>query len=1037
MTDIFGSSFNKDTFTNFVDEFLPDFERDEHPVDTTGILKKVNQIGKSNACNLSVFEVSIDETDAEKRIAITQNAFRMLRRHRVRNALIAFHYQSDNWRLSLLTSTLEIKDGKIVSKSSNPRRYSYLLGADAKVNTPRKFLMKQGRVSDIKELQERFSVDVVNKEFYNSVAECFMELVGGERGEGRKSQKFVAALQLPSLDKKEMQEFSVRLIGRIMFCWFLKEKKSPNGEPLMPSELLSLDAVSKNSDYYHNILEPLFFGCLNTRINKRVDDLKEEPFNQIPYLNGGLFSPQSTDYYKQNDINGRGTPGLVKIPDEWFTKLFNVLNQYNFTVDENTSFDIDLSIDPEMLGRIFENLLAEINPETGKTARSATGSFYTPREIVDYMVDNSIFEYLKSKSEIQDKKLKALISYGKEDDEESPLTDNERDSIVDILADLTILDPACGSGAFPMGILQKIFYMLQQVDPDGKKWYEKQIENIPSEELKKDLKSKFEKGNYDYIRKLGVIRQSIFGVDIQTIATEIAKLRCFLTLIIEEQVDDSKENRGIHPLPNLDFKFVAANSLVGLPGNNMQAINLFDNNEHIDTLKKIRNEYFTADENERMLLRARFAELQNDMFRNRISTNNATSYKYNALTEWRPFDNTSVPWFDSEWMFGIRSFDIVIGNPPYVQVKKETIPSEQYPYSAKKDKGKQNLYKVFIEHGYNVAADDGIVCYIVQSSLMCDLSASGTRELLLSRNNLLQIVEFPKKADDSSEQVFESVLQGTCICLFRKRVVPTSQTFKISNDNTIGTLSKIKFAEISYSDIRIIYPGELYIPLIHDTSVVELLRIIGHNKRFNSLILEAQQGDFNLGNDKKHFGTTKTPVLMYRGNGFQKYTQVYNTNKQGEQEFILGSFKQDRVDQNDNNEFLIGHNISGTTDANRLVFTIAPKGKYLCGDSINKYLLKDQTLNKCMLGILNSKLLDWIFRKTSTNNHVNSYEVEALPVPSDAALKSQTAAKVASLTQTIMHKKSIDQPTTKEEAEIDELICDLYEIEADKRELIQ
>ena len=730
MIDIFGSSFNKETFTSFVDEFLPDFERDEHPVDTTGILKKVNQIGRSDACNLSVFEISIDETDAEKRIAITQNAFRMLRRHRIRNALIAFHYQSDNWRLSLLTSTLEIKDGRIVSKSSNPRRYSYLLGADAKANTPRKFLMKQGRVSDIKELQERFSVDVVNKEFYNSVAECFMELVGGERGEGRKKQIYTASLQLPSLDKKEMQEFSVRLIGRIMFCWFLKEKKSPNGEPLMPNELLSLDAISENSDYYHNILEPLFFGCLNTRTNKRVDDLKEEPFNQIPYLNGGLFSPQPTDYYHQNDINGRGTPGLVKIPDEWFARLFNVLNQYNFTVDENTSFDIDLSIDPEMLGRIFENLLAEINPETGETARKATGSFYTPREVVDYMVDNSLFEFLSSKTEITYKKLKALISYGKEDDEGSPLTKEEQNRVVDALADLTILDPACGSGAFPIGILQKVFYILQQVDPDGKNWYEKQLENIPSEELKKDLKNKFENGNYDYIRKLGVIRQSIFGVDIQTIATEIAKLRCFLTLIIEEQVDDSKENRGIHPLPNLDFKFVAANSLVGLPGNSIKAINLFDNNEHIDTLKKIRNEYFTADENERILLRARFAELQNDMFRNRISTNNATSYKYNALTEWKPFDNTSVPWFDSEWVFGVRNFDIVIANPPYVDYRNITDESIKKTYEVAKHSKMINLYTYFYELGFNLLKTGGVLCYISPQQYLILENCKGVRDIM-------------------------------------------------------------------------------------------------------------------------------------------------------------------------------------------------------------------------------------------------------------------------------------------------------------------
>ena len=776
MTDIFGSSFNKDTFTNFVDEFLPDFERDEHPVDTTGILKKVNQIGKSDACNLSVFEVSIDETDAEKRIAITQNAFRMLRRHRIRNALIAFHYQSDNWRLSLLTSTLEIKDGKIVSKSSNPRRYSYLLGADAKANTPRKFLMKQGRVSSIKDLQKRFSVDVVNEEFYNSVAECFMELVGGERGEGKNKQTYTAKLKLPSLDKNEMQEFSVRLIGRIMFCWFLKEKKSPNGKPLMSSELLSLDAVSKNSDYYHNILEPLFFGCLNTRINKRVDDLKEEPFNQIPYLNGGLFSPQSTDYYNQNDFNGRGTPGLVNVPDEWFVKLFNILNQYNFTVDENTSFDIDLSIDPEMLGRIFENLLAEINPETGKTARKATGSFYTPREIVDYMVDNSLLSFLSNKTQIEDRKLRALISYGKEDDEEAPLNSSDQEKVIDALTELTILDPACGSGAFPIGILQKVFYILQQVDLTGKLWYEKQLENIPSEELKKDLKSKFENGNYDYIRKLGIIRQSIFGVDIQTIATEIAKLRCFLTLIIEEEVNDTEENRGIHPLPNLDFKFVSANSLVFLSTN--IGMNMFDDDRQVSALKKIRNEYFTADEMERMLLRARFAELQTDMLKTRINSNGATSDKYNALAEWKPFDSNSVPWFDSGWMFGVNSFDIVIGNPPYgAKISDNEKAYYRKNYTAAKTgnglKGSTDTFAIFIDRGLGLVKNGGVLSYIVPMAVTSSDAMTSLHAEIERSCKTIRISSYSNRP----KQIFDKACVRTSIIFLSKTNTPTEHVY--------------------------------------------------------------------------------------------------------------------------------------------------------------------------------------------------------------------------------------------------------------------
>jgi hypothetical protein len=157
-------------------------------------------------------------------------------------------------------------------------------------------------------------------------------------------------------------------------------------------------------------------------------------------LNGGLFTPQLDDYYKFIEVLNSGRPGVVNIPNEWFTSLFGILESYSFTVDENTAYDVELSIDPEMLGRIFENLLAEINPETGESAKRSTGSFSTPRDIVDYMVDTSLFHYLADKTGIYADKLTALISYGKEDDIEHPLSLDENKKVVDALSSLTVLD---------------------------------------------------------------------------------------------------------------------------------------------------------------------------------------------------------------------------------------------------------------------------------------------------------------------------------------------------------------------------------------------------------------------------------------------------------------------------------------------------------------------------------------------------------------------------------------------------------------------
>jgi adenine-specific DNA-methyltransferase len=771
---ILNEPFNKELLNNFLKDFLPDYQLDERSVRTPdkSILTEVTQLGVSRKAEVTALEAECEETDTNKRIAITQAAFKVLRDHGIRNAIIAFHDGADQWRLSLLTSTLEIKGGKVIKKDSNPRRYSYLLGVGAKTVTPYKYLVEKGRVDDIKQLQERFSVEVVNKQFYASIADLFTKLVGGERG----ATKHPGLLKINGVISQnvEHQEFAVRLIGRIIFSWFLKEKKSTAGVPIVPNELLSLDAVVNNADYYHSILEPLFFELLNKRVEHRHESLREAPFSTVPYLNGGLFSPQRSDFYNQNSFNGAGTPGLTHIPDGWFTELFTVLEQYNFTVDENTSYDVDLSIDPEMLGRIFENLLAEINPETGESARKSTGSFYTPREIVDYMVDSSLLEFLKGKTGADENKLKALISWGQSDDEDYPLTGDEKQRIVTELAGLTILDPACGSGAFPIGILQKVVYVLQQADPRAEIWLENQLKSIASPELKRDIQEKYESENYDWLRKYGVIRETIFGIDIQTIATEISKLRCFLTLIIEEEVNDDKPNRGVHALPNLDFKFVTANSLVSLPDSNAatknKGLNLFEDVSHIEQLKNIRNQYFGANADERARLQVEFKNLQMDMLRSRIATSGATSDLYNTLSDWDPFSHKATDWFDAEWMFGIEGFDIVIANPPYVGEKgNKTTFDKLKPTSLGKRfyKGKMDLFYFFFHLGLDALKDGGVLTFITTNYYPTADGAIKLRKDFYERTNIVRLINFGEIT------VFDSARgQHNLITILQRSVAP-------------------------------------------------------------------------------------------------------------------------------------------------------------------------------------------------------------------------------------------------------------------------
>lgn len=759
------NAYNRDDFLQFLaNNFLTDFKKNIRPANTQGFssIQRAYSLGRSESLDLQVFEFSF-EGSPNKRVTLTKDAFQVMRSSAIFRALAIFHSpDSNDWRLSLMTATPErTEKGKVALSYSNPKRLSFFLGPNAKINTPTKFILKKDKITDFEDLKNRFSVEVVNKEFYNEISQAFTKLVGG-------------LLKLPSTpDKSQISlEFAVRLIGRVIFCWFLREKKSQAGISLMPKELLSLEAVGRNDDYYHKILEPIFFEVLNKPVKSRRTDFAKEPFASIPYLNGGLFSPQYDDYYKRanGDFQSQYHNTLI-VPDDWFADFFKILETYNFTIDENTSYDEELSIDPEMLGRIFENLLAEINPETGESARKSTGSYYTPRTIVSYMVDESLLLYLKEQTGIKEEKLRAVISYDLDDDLENPVTVEEKEKIIEALEKVKILDPACGSGAFPIGALQKIVFILQQTDPEGRLWFKKQTVSA-NPEFRRDIESKFSNNELDFIRKLGVIRNSIYGVDIQPIATEISRLRCLLTLIVDEVVKDNDENRGIKPLPNLDFKFVTANSLIGLPkmSANIVQDGLFEDRTNIDQLKKVRTEYFGANGLEREQLRTEFEQIQKSMFKHMVGMK-ATSDLTHKLSNWEPFAHRSAEWFDPDWMFGIKDgFDIVIANPPYV---KEYVNKSAFTYLRKSSyyQGKMDLWYMFACNGIDLLKDKtGVLCFIAQNNWVTSYGASKMRRKVIEDTQIINIIDF------GDYKVFEAGIQ-TMVMVFKKSKELNEYTF--------------------------------------------------------------------------------------------------------------------------------------------------------------------------------------------------------------------------------------------------------------------
>ena len=513
-----------------------------------------------------------------------------------------------------------------------------------------------------------FDNDVLTEHFYKELQNWFFWAV--------KHVQFPNDIEDDTDDKKYNPQNVIRLITRLIFVWFLRQKG------LVPKELFNLEDLDKlvkdfepdnfeSSTYYRVILQNLFFATLNKKIDERAfisdnfienrnlgmhkiktfmrhaADLKvskEEFINllrPVPFMNNSLF--ECLDHKVQNGrtYNWDGFSDSNKpqrqafVPNYLFfakeeyvdlskeydkpaassTKVFGlltILKRYNFTVEENTPLDQDVALDPELLGKVFENLLAAYNPETEQTVRKSTGSYYTPRPIVQYMVDESLVAYLKKAvPSVDEEIIRSLISYS-DDDQVSTLTEGQTHDIVKAVLNCKVLDPACGSGAFPMGMLQQMSHLLSRVDASNKYWEEVVIDraindssfvdNMNDEEKeahKHEIEEVFRLSvDYpDYARKLYLIENCIYGVDLQSIAAQISRLRFFISLLCEQQPSsDASKNYNIKPLPNLEMKFVSANTLVRLE-HIEEARELFANKDILDLiaqLKAVRHELFVV-----------------------------------------------------------------------------------------------------------------------------------------------------------------------------------------------------------------------------------------------------------------------------------------------------------------------------------------------------------------------------------------------------------------------------------------------------------
>lgn len=661
---------------------------------------------------------------------------------------------------------------------------------------------------------EAFDVEKVTKDFYKEIANWYFW--ARDHAEFPKDAP-VDAEGKPSLPL-------IRLLTRLIFCWFLKEKRNPaTGMGLIPDTLfeakgikeLLKDSSPEACTYYTAILQNLFFASLNTEMDtpgreplrrflnegdgQRSDDhmvhqlwrhakqlrdpnTLESLLRGIPFLNGGLFECLDDRVQKGNSafteeirIDGFSSDPKKqpKLPNSLFygapqpadlsvaygdsgrrnetvRPLLDILNRYHFTLTENTPFDQEVALDPELLGHVFENLLAAFNPETGTVARKATGSFYTPRVVVDWMVDQALIVYLKSILESSatqdtDKRLQRLLSWEEEGHDFNPM---EVEKLIDAIDGMKAIDPSCGSGAFPMGMLQKLVHVLKKLDRDNDGWRARQlraaeaIESGPArDEALKAIGRAFARDNDDYGRKLYLIENCLYGVDIQPTAVQIAKLRFFISLVVDQTIDSKEPNYGILPLPNLETKVVAANTLLGLHRGQL----LLGSNDvkRLETeLQRVRHDYFTARSYKRKKeLRKEDKRLCSELAAALEGSGECTPFDAKRLAGWNPYDtNTHASFFDPGWMFGLAAggtastptgqsgtFNIVIGNPPYVrqeELKNQTVIGSNGKTQPLKDvlksqyecfTGTADLYVYFFERSLQLLRTGGVLSFITSN----------------------------------------------------------------------------------------------------------------------------------------------------------------------------------------------------------------------------------------------------------------------------------------------------------------------------------
>ena len=782
------------------------------------------------------FEVTDNVVIFRNRKTLREIAAKYVDQSLIHGALV-FYYspKQDDYRLSFIAKqTFFNEDGEPVKKETAPKRYTFLLGKNEPCTTAASRIMelidkKESNSIGLKEITNAFSVERLNKEFFN-----------GYKAQYTKFLKTIA-------DTKQHRDYVKKLLGRLVFLQFLQKKgwmgvpadsdKWENGDKNYLNNLI--DKHQNNDRLLSDVLEPLFFKTLNEKRKGDIADSKLGDNIKIPYLNGGLFDKDRID---ELDID---------FPYNYFKELMEFFSQYNFTIDENDPDDAEIGVDPEMLGHIFENLLEDNKDK---------GAFYTPKEIVQYMCQQSVIEYLKTHTDAELHTAIETLVVKKQVD----ITLQDKDTannIYNLLRAVKVCDPAIGSGAFPMGILNVLFHSRQLLYG-----FRRDTKGFSPEEVKRDI-----------------IQNNIFGVDIEQGAVDIARLRFWLSLVV-----DSEEP---NPLPNLDYKIVCGNSLLSRYRLDEPIKNVFveynkknkENKMSFAKYQQMVKDYLeTSDHTKKDEFRKTIEEIKK-VFKTHITGKEQKEitdieYKINCINapkllpdykqtkeektklkdlekELKKLNAKKQDKLDNklyenafEWRFEFPQllndegdfigFDIVIGNPPYgVSIKGDYRKTVVSAFGNVPD---YEIYYFFIERANNLLRKYGVLSYIIPNTWLFNTFAAKYRIQILNNWNLIEVLDCTKFL------IFESATVLNTIITWSK-----NQTSKLLNP--IGyrnTAHAVNFRELLNEDRQLLELSDLLelnqnwgLAFSRPHNIIRLVKKIKSNKRLlNEIFPDTSQG---------------------------------------------------------------------------------------------------------------------------------------------------------------------------------------------------